>query len=329
MTMRYSPPGQQQGFVMILVLAALVLLSLMAARLDFLAEKMREEAQFRIDLQNHYTETRTALDRVLWQMLAQPLTIQGFGMNEPRLRIDGRPHRVDDSLMVSVQDLRGLINLNFVDRLLLQEFLVQQDIAVEDTDAFIDVLLDYIDVDDLVRLNGAETPDYLRAGLPAPRNDWLMHPEEARNMLRWRDKPELLDAISNYATTHSEGWINVNTAPETVLRIMPGATDEGVERLLERRETAVFTDVAAVQAETGIQLPDTSAVQLYPGRFYRVRIWSQLGFPAVEYVVMLTPSYPDRPYQILDTRYVQRPHVQLEDSAIAVFPSLASEANRD
>lgn len=329
MVMRHSPPGQQQGFVMILVLAALVLLSLMAARLDFLAEKMREEAQFRIDLQNHYTETRSALDRVLWQMLAEPLTIEGFGLNQPRLRIDGRPYQMDDALLVSVQDLRGLINLNFIDRLLLQEFLVQQNIEVEDTDRLIDVLLDYIDVDDLVRLNGAETPDYLRMGLPAPRNDWLMHPEEVRNMLSWRDYPQLLDAISNYATTHSEGWINVNTAPEAVLRIMPGATEEGVERLIERREIALFTEVAAVRAETGIQLPDASAVQLYPGRFYRVRIWSELGFPAVEYVVMLTPNYPDRPYQILDTRYVQRPQVQLEDSAFAVFPSLASEANRD
>ena len=60
-------------------------------------------------------------------------------------------------------------------------------VPAEDRDGLIDKFLDYLDANSFRRLNGAEAPEYLEAGLDPPANAPLRTPLEVRRVLGWRD----------------------------------------------------------------------------------------------------------------------------------------------
>lgn len=98
-------------------------------------------------------------------------------------------------------------------------------------------LLDYLDADISPRAMGAEESAYLEAGLLPPRNgpmtdirELMNIPGISRDMLvASGTRPGLYDLL----TVHGIGEINLNTAPEGVIRAIPGLPDE---YSAERRE---------------------------------------------------------------------------------------------
>lgn len=302
-----APSRPQGGYVLLLTLGGLLLLAVLAARLDVTANAVREAVQTRLDLHAQQAEVQGVLDRVLWHLVTRQLERQGFGQGTDRLWIDGRVTNAGDGWWLSLQEARGLLNLNFADTTQLRRLLLETGVPSEQVEDWLDALGDYADLDDLRRLHGAEAAEYANLGLPPPRNDWLMSPHELVNLPGWRDDPERTAAVIDLTTTHSDGWVNINAAPAAVLQTLPGATLEGVTRLLERRETLPYLDTEVLGAETGVRLVSDDPIQFFPGLFYRLRLWRELGYAAWEFIVMLTPNYPDRPYQILDVRRIPRP----------------------
>ena len=110
---------------------------------------------------------------------------------EPRnaenfIRLDDSPYRLGDALL-RFQDARGLINLNLGLPGDIYALLGVLGVPAEDRDGLIDKLLDYLDADSFRRLNGAEAPEYLEAGLDSPANAPLRTPLEVRRVLGWCD----------------------------------------------------------------------------------------------------------------------------------------------
>jgi len=317
---RRRPP---KGYVLVTVMVAMVLLALVATRLDERVANFRDASVQWGRWVQAQADLGAARDELLYLLATRRLTPLGFA-GTPLLRVDGRPYRLPSGVWVNVQDMRGLISIVAPDPGVMTRFLVAQGVPERDAAPLLDKLADYNDLDNLRRLNGAEADAYAAAGQPPPRNDWPISPYELSLMLGWRDHPKLWERASDHFTTVRDGWLNPNTAPPEVLAALPGATPQAVRTLLDLREQGFHVgSAAALLGLTGIQLPD-DPVAFYPGVFYRLRLWRPEDARAVEYTVMLAPDAPSFPWLILETRQVRRP---THDDDQPVPPLLAVAAS--
>jgi len=112
---------------------------------------------------------------------------------------------------------------------MLRRYLEIKGIELNDRDRMIDCLLDWVDADNLVRLNGAEeTDDY------HPANTLLTRIDDLKKVRGW----EAFTATPGWdaeLTVNSTGPVDVAWASRDVLRALPGMTDEVIDRFLQLR----------------------------------------------------------------------------------------------
>jgi hypothetical protein len=133
-----------------------------------------------------------------------------------------------DSIPIEVvaADLGSLLPLNYVTEVELRTFFnfVLRDYT--QADALTQSIMDWRDADDSPRTVGAEREQYIRDGLLVlPTNGPF---REVGDLLHVRGMtPEIVELIRPYFHTYgtSRTRINLNTAPEMVLRALPGMTD--------------------------------------------------------------------------------------------------------
>jgi hypothetical protein len=127
----------------------------------------------------------------------------------------------------------GRLNLNWIlagedpKRVeILRRYLANKDIDLNERNAMLDCLLDWVDPDDLERLNGAEaTDDYRPPNAPFTRID------EMKRVKGWTDftsRPHWEDDF----TLNSSGPIDLAWASRDVLLALPGMTPDLVDRFL-------------------------------------------------------------------------------------------------
>jgi len=233
-----TPRNSQGGFVLalsILILAAvLAAATAFASRLQLAlqaAERNKAYTNTQIEFQNTHAE-------MLFRLAVQPRTIEGIGLEpEQRLIPDGRIYKISKYTGIQLMDGRATLNLNgAIPPQWLKSLLMSFGIKDQESDALLDILQDYIDGDNLRRLNGAEAPDYAAAGLPPPRNDILISPHELRGMLGWRALDTLWQqGFLDNVGVHTQGGINPNTATLRVLSSIPNITPETARGLIEQR----------------------------------------------------------------------------------------------
>lgn len=308
----------QAGYILISVLVALVLLAVVAERLDARVAAWRDGQGAWQGWAEDQSELAAARDELLFAMVTTQISPAGFGRGTRVLRVDGRPYRLPSGVFVSVQDSRGLIPVVEGDETVMRRFLLSRGMTDRDVEPLLDMLADYSDTDDRHRLNGMERDGYARLGLPPPRNDWPVSVYELRQVAGWATRPALWLQASDFFTPNRDGLINPNTAPAEVLLALPGAKPAGVRKAIERREKRLFSGAADLLSATGILVED-DPVAFNPGRFYRLRVWKENGPGAIEYQMMLTPAAPQKPWLILETRLVERP-VVAEPSAVPDLP---------
>lgn len=133
----------------------------------------------------------------------------------------------------------GRLNLNWLlsgenpQRLdLLRKYLEVKGVDLNERDRMIDTLLDYVDPDDLPRLNGVESgPGY------EPRNALLQRMEELKVIPGWEKFTARLDWEADF-TLYSSGPIDLAWASRDVLLSLPGFNEQIVDRFLELRRGA-------------------------------------------------------------------------------------------
>ncbi len=130
----------------------------------------------------------------------------------------------------------GRLNLNWIvsgenpQRIdLLRKYLEVKGVDLNERDRMIDTLLDYVDPDDLPRLNGAEADqDY------HPRNALLQRIEELKQVKGWEEFTARPDWDAEF-TLYSSGPIDLAWASRDVLLSLPGMNEQIVDRYLELR----------------------------------------------------------------------------------------------
>lgn len=222
------------------------------------------------------------------------------GRGQTFVALDDRPYRLGRSL-VHLQDVRGLLNINSGDDNDWYQMLGFYGVAAQDRGPMLAKLHDYIEQGPYKRLNGAKAKDYLAAGMPPPTGMNLVTPWELRHVLDW-DKVDPAgfgrSGLYEQVTTSQTAGLNLNTAPASVLALLPGANDMVIKSLIAARQKRAFINNADVEAVTQWPVPLRELGYFYlPLNSVRISITTP-GDPLERVIAMhLTPASQETPWQ--------------------------------
>jgi hypothetical protein len=112
---------------------------------------------------------------------------------------------------------------------ILRRYLEIKQIDLNERDHMVDCLLDWVDPDDLVRLNGAETQDNYH-----PANSLLTRIDELRKVKGWDAFTAVPDWEDEF-TLNSAGPVDLSWASRDVMLSLPGMTEPLVDRFIMLR----------------------------------------------------------------------------------------------
>ena len=143
--------------------------------------------------------------------------------------VDSIPYRV------SARDVTSMLNLNRVTESQLLLFLTRLGYDYSLADDVAQSIMDWRDTDIMRRARGAEREAYLEAGrLVLPRDGSFQELDELLHVMHMT--PEMYDSISPFLTVRgTDRRINVNTAPEPVLRSLAGLSDAATTAIVRAR----------------------------------------------------------------------------------------------
>jgi len=162
----------------------------------------------------------------------------------------------------TITDEDGKLNINVATQEQLKSVFLDSGVQVEDVDTIVDSILDWIDTNDLHRLNGAEEdyyqslkPPYSCKDAPFESIDELllvkgMTPEifyGSHVAARMSGKPEedeeiVYAGVVTMLTVVGSGRVNINTSPEAVLASIYGPA-EANNIVVQRTESPLLTAV--------------------------------------------------------------------------------------
>jgi hypothetical protein len=255
---RRPPRLASSGFVLVATLVAITIISLGAAYFASQVDKLRTNAG---QMQAWAEAEREAFSLRETLQFAAATGIReegGLAFGNAVLPTDGRQLTVSNSLVLSVQDERGLLAINTLDERTVARFLASIGVRAEEHARLADSLLDYIDDDNLRRLNGAERAEYIRANRQPPTNNFLRHREQLQDVMGWSDifdvlatadqstRPGITSRFIDLFSTGRHFGLNLNSAPAAVLATVPGLDPARIPALLDQRRAKAFTSLAQI-----------------------------------------------------------------------------------
>lgn len=245
--------------------SALILALLVIATLSGLAVAFADASRTEASLAGFYRDgfrakalARAGHEAALWALFAdEDFDVDGPG--EAWSDFDGTdvPVLLDDGASMSgrIEDESGKLNVNmlFGDEGEIDEARAEQVrrlleiLGLERSSC--EALLDWLDPDDIKRMDGAESYHYQALETPYPcANGPLLSPGQTR-LVRGLEEGDLLPFI----TVYTDGKINVNTAPAEVLQSLDEGLDPTVaEGLISRRNDLPFASVEEVGEVAGM-----------------------------------------------------------------------------
>jgi len=140
----------------------------------------------------------------------------------------------------------------------LRKYLEVKGVDLNERDRMIDCLLDWVDPDNLVRVNGAEEePGY------KPSNAPLKTLDELKRVKGWEEFTSTPDWDADFTLNSQDYRIDINSASRDVLLALPGFTEPLADRFLQMRrgpdgiegteDDVVFASLQDVQIALGFR----------------------------------------------------------------------------
>ena len=180
-----------------------------------------------------------------------PVLRGGLAPNQSyQARITGEAGRLNLNLLLATDNPANIE--------VVRKFLEVKGVDLNERDRMIDCLMDWIDPDNLVRLNGAEEDgDY------KPANQKLRTLDELKRVRGWEEFTSRPDWDADLTLSTPDGKIDINWASRDVLLALPGFTEPSVDRFLQVRrgpdniegtqDDVVFTNPQDVQIALGFR----------------------------------------------------------------------------
>ena len=271
-------PRRESGVILIALLWILVALSAIA--MSFSREGFVEVAAARNarDLSDAYYIARAGISITVYQLLQKRFLprVQQVDLSGPPDPLDlGRVTGSfgDGTYDVEVQDESGKINLNFVAEDQLRALCEAVGINRRDADIITDSVMDWRDVDNLHRMNGAEDDYYQTLRPPYRAKNGRMDTVEELLLVRgvtpdyYHGHSEKAQdgsvirryGLSRYVTVYSiSPRINVNYAELPVLLSVPGMPPQAAQAIYERRKVKPFANPAEITQQLPVNLGATT-----------------------------------------------------------------------
>jgi general secretion pathway protein K len=227
----------ERGIALVMVLWLTVLIAVIGSSFAYSMRGEALAARNTMSLAQARAAADGAVERTFFELSRPRVTQEGGWL------ADGQPHAWTDGdieLTAVATDESARIDLNSAAEPLLKGLL--QNVGGLDSDTAqrtLEAILDWRDIDDLRRPNGAEAPDYQSAGSKyVPTNSPF---ESVGELLRVLGvTPALTARIVPSLTVYSrQAGVNLATAGRDVLLAMPTATVELVDTYIAAREVAL------------------------------------------------------------------------------------------
>ncbi|MEM9300728.1 MAG: hypothetical protein AAGE01_01375 [Pseudomonadota bacterium] len=267
--------GQAEaGFVLPLTLLLLAAVTVVVSAFGLYAYDSAVAANRALDAARARVEMNATVESLRYALFRRRLTYEGFRAGAPSIdelsrqrrlyeraapdsaaptaiRFSGAVYQGVGDTAFAVYDDSALVGINPAGER-IQDLLTLLGVDGATASALRDRLRDYVDEDELRRLNGGEAPDYEDEGLPQPRNQRLLNPLEAYWILGWEAALERAAAAGGRPllnlTDFAAGRPNLNTSPLEVLVAVGALRDEERSIIVEQRP---FTDISALSQVLG------------------------------------------------------------------------------
>ena len=315
---------KESGFVLVAVLALLVVLTLLASAVAVASMRAVSDAQTDIDAFNGELDMISTRDTLLFMLSTQRMTLGGLTVDDAvatsgpsaddedteglavmpvgnEIRLDNTPYAGIGNAHFALQDGRGLLNPNMTADFMRHSLYAQQSIPSEDWAGLDAKRLDYQDPDSLNRLGGAEAKEYIAAGLPAPTNRVVATPLEYRRILGWDKVLGKMndDQLLGMMSVDRNISINLNSAPASVIAMIPGMDSAQAERLVALRAQAPFVSLGQVRQTFPISPIADEAMTLFSSNSGNLSLWDKrLGRQRLSHWAMTPYDYGGRPWRI-------------------------------
>jgi general secretion pathway protein K len=236
-----TPGKAQRGFVLLVVLATLGLLSVVVVTFTQVSR-----THVRVAATSGESARAEALaDAGVNIAILDLVAARGREPHNSRFSFDATPHacRVGNEgvLAISIQDEAGKVDLNVGSEQVIRALIL----GLGGGEAAVDAVLDYRDEDDRRRASGAEAEEYRAARRAAgPKNGPFLAIEELANVLGLTQADA--ERMRPFVTIHSgQQGIDTSVAPKFLLDI--------VKRGVERGGTSTFGDRGSDDADAEIE----------------------------------------------------------------------------
>lgn len=310
------------GFVLVMVLALLVILSLLAAAVAASGRRAVTEVQADLDRFEGELDQASTRETLLFMLATQRMNLAGLSLDEElatrfvdldageeltispggsSLRMDGTPYQGLGHAMFAIQDDRGLLGINWTSEVMRAAWLKSLGVPADQVADLEAKRLDYQDADSMHRLNGAEAEHYESSGLPPPANRTLSTPLELRRILGWREALAGTgnDSLLGMLTVSRGADININSAPASVLALLPGMTLVDAQRMVDLRQRVPFT--STWQAQQSFPLPPfmDEMLALFPKGSGNLILWDRrFGARKLVHWTLTSSSVSGTPWRI-------------------------------
>lgn len=333
--MKRSPlPERQQGYILALNIAVLALMfvgvSYMGQRIAAATHLAQTEKQ-RIDVEYRIESAKSKLMLILATV---PRSRRGLGTDESAIALDGRYYRMEGNILVSLQDIRGLVALNGLslggqDRERMERLLGTYRVPPDKAAMLTDTLLDYRDPDDLKRLNGAEKAEYQEMGRSRQiRNGDLLGTNELGRIYGWADVAEIWsddDPITHHVSTQRQSSFNPNTADWRALVAMSRIPEELARNLVASRRSGQTPDISSMVYGGGLGDPfgANGLVNLFPGKAVMITLRQENLNWGYRMLVTHTPELEASPWRIESVERVALEKPAEDANKIPELPQLS------
>ena len=281
----------QRGFILVATLWALAALTLLASAINELVASDREQAErtrqaLQDDLDAHgtmatvmYLLATSRMDHLglVLEREQQLLDLDGgdrWTSGDGILKVTGQAYFGMGRVRFSLQDETAFASVNRPDPMLVATF---KHVGVTDQQIswLMPRIVDYIDPNQTVMLDGAERYDYVRRDLAPPANWFMATPVELKKVLGVDDllSSEQWRALRRIVTARVKTNYNVNTMPAAALAVLLGGDERAVRHILAMRAERPVGDMRTVVEQTGRVVPLPEDALMVPSRMFRFAVW--------------------------------------------------------
>lgn len=262
-----ATPPRQQGFALITVLLISLIISLLAIAFSQQARQWVQRAEIMEARVQAELLAYSGLSQTLFTLNSHPRTASRVQVaDEQGWNLYGEPFALNESTTLRLQDTAGLIALHpYPDTQLLSALMARLEIDPKRIAHISDSLQDWIDTDNLRRLQGAEAMDYRALDRPGPRNAPLQLQQELSLVMGMDDS--LYRQLEPHITFYHAGHFNPMAAPEEILAALIGPQRASQITALRQqglaRHPIEFLRLSRVQESAGIMLLSSSLVRVH------------------------------------------------------------------